>query len=92
MSTSTLRVPTSFRLPAELLEELKECAKAANRSLNNYVESILMDFMSKNKTMEENAITPDLQAKLDKAREEIHSGQCITLKSHDDIDNYFASL
>ena len=39
-----------------------------------------------------NAITPDLQAKLDKAREEIHSGQCITLKSHDDIDNYFASL
>lgn len=25
-----------------------------------------------------NAITPDLQAKLDKPREEIHSGQCIT--------------
>ena len=91
-STSTLRVPTSFRLPAELLEELKECAKATNRSLNNYVESILMDFMSKNKTMDENAITPDLQAKLDKAREEILSGQCITLKSHDDIDCYFASL
>ena len=39
-----------------------------------------------------NVITPDLQAKIDKAREEIHSGQCITLKSHDDIDNYFASL
>ncbi len=39
-----------------------------------------------------NAITPDLQAKLDKAREEIHSGQCITLKTHDDIDCYFASL
>lgn len=92
MSTSTLRVPASFRLPAELLEELKECAKATNRSLNNYVESILMDFMSKNKTMEENAITPDLQAKLDKAREEIDSGQCITLKSHDNIDKYFTSL
>ena len=92
MSTSTLRVPTSFRLPAELLGELKECAKATNRSFNNYVESILMDFMSKNKTMKENVITPDLQAKLDKAREEIHSGQCITMKSHDDIDNYFASL
>lgn len=37
-------------------------------------------------------ITPDLQAKLDKTREEIDSGQCITLKSHDDIDKYFASL
>ena len=65
MSTSTLRVPTSFRLPAELL------------SLNNYVESILMDFMSKNKTMEENVITPDLQAKLDKAREEHKNGETL---------------
>lgn len=37
-------------------------------------------------------ITPDLQAKLDKVREDIHRGQCITLKSHDDIDGYFASL
>ncbi len=39
-----------------------------------------------------NKITPDLQAKLDKAREEIHSGLRTTLKSHDDIDNYFARL
>lgn len=82
MSTSPLRVPTSFRLPAELLEELKECAKATNRSLNNYVESILMDFMSKNKTMEENAITPDLQAKLDKAREEHKKEKLCVLTQH----------
>nr|WP_295354212.1 hypothetical protein [uncultured Prevotella sp.] len=39
-----------------------------------------------------NAITPDLQVKLDKARGEIHSGLCITLKTHEDIDCYFASL
>lgn len=39
-----------------------------------------------------NKITPDLQAKLNKLRKEIHSGQCITLKSHDNIDNYFAGL
>lgn len=39
-----------------------------------------------------NAITPDLQDKIDKVREEIHCGQYTTLKSHDDIDNYFASL
>ena len=38
------------------------------------------------------AITPDLQAKLNKAREEIDSGQCITLKPHNDIDKYFTSL
>lgn len=49
-------------------------------------------FKIKGMSISTNAITSDLQAKLDKAREEIHSGQCITLKSHDDIDNYFASL
>lgn len=52
MSTTISRVPTSFRLPTELLDELKECAKAANRSLNNYVEGILVDVMRKTKKQE----------------------------------------
>lgn len=37
-------------------------------------------------------ITPELQAKIDKAREEIKAGNCITLKSRADIDAYFDSL
>ena len=37
-------------------------------------------------------ITPELQARLDKARAEIKSGKCITLKSSEDIDAYFDSL
>ena len=39
MSTTAARIPTSFRFQSSLLEELKEKAKASNRSLNNYVES-----------------------------------------------------
>ena len=35
MSTSTLCKATSFRLPSELLEELKERTKATNCRLNN---------------------------------------------------------
>ena len=57
-----------------------------------YLCSQKWQFKIKGMSTSTNAITSDLQAKLDKAREEIHSGQCITLKSHDDIDNYFASL
>ena len=34
-------------------------------------------------------ITPELQARIDKAREEIKSGKCVTLKSSEDIDAYF---
>jgi antitoxin (DNA-binding transcriptional repressor) of toxin-antitoxin stability system len=37
-------------------------------------------------------ITPELQARIDKAREEIKSGKCVALKSSEDIDAYFDSL
>lgn len=43
METATLRQPTSFRLNSKLLAILKQRAKASNRSLNNYVESVLFD-------------------------------------------------
>ena len=37
-------------------------------------------------------ITPELQARIDKAREEIKSGKSVTHKSSEDIDAYFDSL
>lgn len=43
METAALRQPTSFRLNSKLLAILKQKAKASNRSLNNYVESVLFD-------------------------------------------------
>lgn len=43
METATLRQSASFRLNSKLLAILKERAKASNRSLNNYVESVLLD-------------------------------------------------
>ena len=33
----------SFRLPVDLLEVLKRIAKDQNRSLNNYVETVLLE-------------------------------------------------
>nr|WP_302830714.1 toxin-antitoxin system HicB family antitoxin [uncultured Bacteroides sp.] len=38
---------TAFRLNEDLLERLKVEARRENRSLNNYVESVLMDVVSK---------------------------------------------
>ncbi|KMM30507.1 hypothetical protein ACM15_27605, partial [Parabacteroides goldsteinii] len=37
-------------------------------------------------------ITPELQASIDKAREEIKSGKCVTRKSGEDLDAYYVSL
>ncbi len=45
METIVSRTPASFRLRSDLLELLKKKAKASNRSLNNYVESALMEYV-----------------------------------------------
>ena len=42
------RKQTAFRLSTELLAKLKEAATRENRSLNNYVESLLMDVVYNN--------------------------------------------
>lgn len=43
MDTLTVKKPATFRLPEGLLAKLKTAAKKENRSLNNYVECLLMD-------------------------------------------------
>ena len=42
------RKQTAFRLSTDLLAKLKEAATRENRSLNNYVESVLMDAVYNN--------------------------------------------
>ena len=37
------RKQTAFRLRTDLLDRLKVAAKKENRSLNNYVESVILD-------------------------------------------------
>ena len=43
MSIAVARKQTSFRLRTDLLEMLQKAATRENRSLNNYVESVLLD-------------------------------------------------
>lgn len=41
-----LKKNQSFRLPVDLIDRLKQLAKLQNRSLNNYVETLLLDAAS----------------------------------------------
>lgn len=43
MATAIVRKPASFRLRADLLERMKRNAVRENRTLNNYVECVLLD-------------------------------------------------
>ncbi|MBR3432956.1 MAG: toxin-antitoxin system protein [Bacteroidaceae bacterium] len=43
METTITRRPASFRLRSDLMDRLKQNAARENRTLNNYVESVLLD-------------------------------------------------
>ena len=45
MATTIIRKPASFRLRTDLLERLRRNAARENRTLNNYVESVLLDIV-----------------------------------------------
>jgi len=44
-ATTQTKKQTAFRLSEDLLNRLKARAKKENRSLNNYVEKVLMDIV-----------------------------------------------
>ena len=48
MTTVVERKQTAFRLSTSLLNKLREAAERETRSLNNYVESVLMDAVNSN--------------------------------------------
>ena len=89
MKSSTLRVPASFRFQASLLDELKAKAKASNRSLNNYVECLLMGVSDKENEL---IITPELQKKIEKARHEHQNGETKIFQNADDAIKWMDSL
>ena len=75
-----IRKPASFRLRADLLEGLKRNAARENRTLNNYVESVLLGIVFD----EPNEVTKA-------AIKEAKSGKNHN-KVYDDIDELFKDL
>ena len=81
METTKDRKITAFRLKASLLERLKLDAKRQNRSLNNYVETLLMD-----------ATYRKLNAETMAAIEEARSGKELETLDVDNFKDFVASL
>lgn len=80
MATTVVRKPTSFRLREDLLEGLKRNAARENRTLNNYVESVLLDIVYH----EPNEVTKA-------AIEEVKSGKNPS-KVYTDVDEMFNDI
>ena len=72
METPTRR-PTSFRLRADLLERLKRNAARENRTLNNYVESVLLDIVYNEPNEETKAAIVEAKNRKKYPKEELYS-------------------
>lgn len=59
---AVIRKQTSFRLREDLLKVLQEEARKANRSLNNYVESMLMEVVYSEPNEETKAAIKDARS------------------------------
>lgn len=82
METTIQRKQTSFRLRTDLLEALRSAARRENRTLNNFVESTLLDAVY----YEPNEVT---KAAIEEAmhRSEYPSGEL-----YDKVDDLFKAL
>ena len=78
---TVIRKQTSFRLREDLLQVLQEHAKKANRSLNHFVESTLMDAMYSEPNKE-------TAAAINEARSGKYSGTIDTT----DFDSFMKSI
>ena len=75
------RKQTAFRLRKDLLERLKIEARKENRSLNNYVESVLLDAVYREPNEETLA-----------AREEARNGKNLTKVDTSSLESFLKSL
>jgi hypothetical protein len=79
METAINRKQTAFRLSTELLKRLKQAAVKENRSLNNFVENVLMTVVYKEPNK-------DTEAAIEEARAGKFSGT-IDMKNFDSFMN-----
>lgn len=82
MESTVVRQPVSFRLKPDLIEGLRRNARRENRTLNNYVESVLLDIVYR----EPNAET---KAAIEEARNRKYYQEEDT---YDNVEDLFKSL
>ena len=94
MDTTITKSSVSIRIDSVLLKQLREEAQNENRSLSNYLETILYRVYHKASGGDNSTIAPslELKAKIDRAREDYRNGQGTTCKTVDDSVALFESL
>lgn len=90
MTTTVTRIPASFRFQSTLMDELKRKAKASNRSLNNYVESLLISILQPTTHVSDESLMGKemFLEQVEKAISEVKSGKSFTMKPGESLDAF----
>lgn len=90
MTTTVTRIPASFRFQSTLLDELKSKAKASNRSLNNYVESLLISILHPTTSVEDDTLMSKKKflEQVERAISEVKDGKSYAMQPGESLDAF----
>lgn len=83
---------TGFRLKESLIQDLKRLATGSNRSLNNYVETLLTKFVDAEKD-EATALSKEvLIEKVARSEKETKDGEGIVIRNKEELEKFLNEL
>ena len=95
-TTARLRTTASIPVSTDLFDTLEASAKRDNKSLRSYVEWLLNIALDKvhHKEQEEDdfVMTPELQARINKARQDYADGKYHKMRPEEDLDSFLNRL
>lgn len=93
METSSERkIFTGFRLKESLIQDLKRLATDSNRSLNNYVETLLTKFVSAEKNEAASLSKEELIERIEKSEKDIMDGKGTIIRNKEELEKFLREL
>lgn len=86
------KIFTGFRLKESLIQDLKRLATDSNRSLNNYVETLLTKFVSAEKDEATALSKEELIEKVARSEKETKDGEGIVIRNKEELEKFLNEL
>lgn len=86
------KIFTGFRLKESLIQDLKRLATGSNRSLNNYVETLLTKFVSAEKNEAASLSKEELIEKVARSEKETKDGEGIVIRNKEELEKFLNEL
>lgn len=86
------KIFTGFRLKESLIQDLKRLATGSNRSLNNYVETLLTKFVDAEKDEATALSKEELIEKVARSEKETKDGEGIIIRNKEELEKFLNEL